>query len=94
MADVTGESYGPVENTEFQLGDCCSRTAILLQDNAVLKQTLFQCADSSAASEARADALAGKLLELERTASSLQRENAELRSRLEAPPFLAEIVRT
>ena len=88
---MTGESYGPIENTEFQLVDCCSQTAILLQDNAVLKQSLSQCADSSAASEARADALAGKLLELERTASSLQLENAVLRSRLEAPPSLAEM---
>jgi hypothetical protein len=91
LADVTGESYGPIENTEFQLVDCCSRAAILLQDNAVLKQSLSQCADSSAASEARADALAGKLLELERTASSLQHENAALRSRLEAPPSPAEM---
>ena len=91
LADVTGESYGPVKNTEFQLVDCCSQTAILLQDNAVLKQSLSQCADSSAASEARADALAGTLLELERTASSLQLENAALRSRLEAPPSLAEM---
>ena len=91
LADVTGESYGPIENTEFQLVDCCSQTAILLQDNAVLKQSLSQCADSLAASEARADALAGKLLELERTASSLQRENAALRSRLEAPPSQAEM---
>jgi hypothetical protein len=86
LADVTGESYGPVENTEVQLVDCCSRAAILLQDNAVLKQSLSQCADSLAASEARADALAGKLQELERAASSLQHENAALRSRLEAPP--------
>ena len=91
LADVTGASYGPVENTEFPLVDCCSRTATLLQDNAVLQRSLSQCADSSAASEARADALAGKLLELERTASSLQHENAELRNRLEAPPSLAEM---
>jgi hypothetical protein len=91
LADVTGESYGPVENTEFPLVDCRSRTAILLQDNAVLKQSLSQCADSLAASEARADALAGKLLELERTASSLQHENAALCSRLEAPPSPAEM---
>jgi hypothetical protein len=91
LADVTGESYGPIENTEFQLVDCCSRAAILLQDNAVLKQSLSQCADSLAASEARADALAGKLLEWERTASSLQLENAALRSRLEAPPSPAEM---
>jgi hypothetical protein len=91
LAEVTGESYGPIENTEFQLVDCCSRAVILLQDNAVLKQALSQCADSLAASEARADALAGKLLELERTASSLQLENAALRSRLEDPPSPAEM---
>jgi hypothetical protein len=86
LAEVTGESYGPIENTEFMLVDCCSRAAILMQDNAGLKQSLSQCADSLAASEARADALAGKLLEWERAASRLQLENAALRSRLEAPP--------
>ena len=91
LADVTGASDGPVDKAGFPLMDCCVHTATLLQDIAVLQRSLSQCADSSAASEARADALAGKLLELERTASSLQHENAELRSRLEAPPSLAEM---
>jgi hypothetical protein len=87
----TSADEGPVEDTNLTLVDCCSRAAILLQDNAVLKQSLSQCADSSASSEARADALAGKLLEWERTASRLQLENTALRSRLEAPPSLAEM---
>jgi hypothetical protein len=91
LADATGAIDGPVENTDFLLVDCCARNAILLQDIAVLQRSLSQCADSSAASEARADALAGKLLEWERTASSLQLENAALRSRLEAPPSPAEM---
>ena len=86
LADATGASDGPVDKTEFPLMNCCAHTATLLQDIAVLKRSLSQCADSSAASEARADALAGKLLEWERTASRLQLENAALRSRLEAPP--------
>ena len=86
LADATGASDGPVANTAIPLVDCCPRTATLLQDIAVLQRSLSQCADSSAASEARADALAGKLLEWERTASRLQLENAALRSRLEAPP--------
>ena len=88
LAEMTGASDGPVETTEIPLVDCCARTAILLQDNAVLQRSLSQCADSSAASEARADALAEKLLEWERTASRLQLEIAALRSRLEAPPSL------
>jgi hypothetical protein len=86
LANATGASYGPVEDTSLTLADCCAHTATLLQDIAVLQRSLSQCADSSAASEARADALAGKLLEWERTASRLQLENAALRSRLEAPP--------
>jgi hypothetical protein len=91
LADVTGASDGPVDKTGFPLMDCCAHTATLLQDIAVLQRSLSQCADSSAASEARADALAGKLLEWERTASRLQLENAVLRSRLEAPPSPAEM---
>ena len=86
LADVTGASDGPVDKTGVPLMDCCAHTATLLQDIAVLQRSLSQCADSSAASGARADALAGKLLEWERTASRLQLENAALRSRLEAPP--------
>ncbi len=88
LADVTGASDGSVETTEIPPVDCCARTAILLQDNAVLQRSLSQCADSSAASEARAGALAEKLLKWERIASRLQRENTALRSRLEAPPSL------
>ena len=91
LADVTGASDGPVDETGFPLADCCARTATLLQDIAVLQRSLSQCADSSAASGARADALAGKLLEWERTASRLQLENTALRSRLEAPPSPEEM---
>ena len=91
LADATRADEGHVEITEFALVDCCARTATLLQDNAILKRSLSQSADSLAASEARADALAGKLLESERTASSLQRENTALRSRLEAPPSLEDM---
>jgi hypothetical protein len=87
LADATRAD----EITEFALVDCCARTVALLQDNAILKRSLSQSADTLAASEARADALAGKLLELERTASSLRRENTALRSRLEAPPSPEDI---
>ena len=91
LADATRADEGHVEITEFALVDCCAHTATLLQDNAILKRSLSESADSLAASEARADALAGKLLETERTASSLQRENTALRSRLEAPPSLEDM---
>jgi hypothetical protein len=83
-----------VEVAEFTPVDCCAQTATLLQDIAILRRSLSQVAESLAASEARADALAGKLLKSERTVRGLQRENAVLHSPLEAPPFLEEIPET
>jgi hypothetical protein len=88
LADVTSANEGPVETTASTRVDCCTRIAVLLKETAALRQSLSLLADSLAASEARADALAGKLLDSERTASSHQRECAALRSRLEAPPSL------
>jgi hypothetical protein len=70
---------GPVRDAEFTLVDCCAHTATLLQDIVALQRSLSQCADSLAASEARA-------LEWERTARRLQHE-----SPLEAPPSLEEM---
>jgi hypothetical protein len=80
----TSAEEGPVRDAEFMLVDCCAHTATLLQDIAVLQRSLSQCADSLAASEARA-------LGWERTAKHLQLENATLRSPLEAPPSLEEM---
>ena len=81
-----GTSAGevPVEDAEFMHVDCCEHTATLLQDNTALQRSLAQCADSLAASEARA-------LGWERTARRLQLENAALRSPLKAPPSLEEM---
>ena len=84
LPDGTSADEGPVENAEFTPADCCAHTATLLQDIAVLQRSLSQCADSLAASEARA-------LEWERTAKRLQSELATLRSPLEAPPALEEM---
>ena len=65
-----GTSAGevPVEDATFTLVDCCEHTATLLQDNTALQRSLAQCADSLAASEARA-------LGWERTARRLQLES-------------------
>jgi len=88
LPDGSSADEGPVEDAALTLVDCCAHTATLLQDIAVLQRSLSHAADSLAASEARADALAGKLLKSERTANELQREIAALRSPLEAPPSL------
>ena len=85
---------GGLVSAEFTPVDCCAQTATLLQDIAVLQRSLSQVAEALDASEARADALAGKLLKSERTVRGLQRENAALHSPLEAPPFLEEIPET
>jgi hypothetical protein len=75
---------------------CRSQCTAVLRDSAVLRRSLSRCADAFAASEARANALARKLLASKRGADSLVRENAELRVRLEAVPAtvraLAEMV--
>ncbi len=83
LPDGTSADERPVEDAEFPLADCCAHTASLMQDVAVLQRSLSHCADSLAASEARA-------LEWEHTARRLQLENAALRSPLEAPPSLEE----
>ena len=87
LPDGTSADKGPVEDAEFTLVDCCAHTATLLQDIAVLQRSLSQFADSLAVSKARA-------LRWERTARRLQRENAALRSPLEAPPALEEMTET
>ena len=84
LPNGTSADEGPVEGINLTFVDCCARTATLLQDIAVLHRSLSQCADSLAASEARA-------LEWERTAKRLQSELAALRSPLEAPPALEEM---
>ena len=87
LPDGTSADEGPVEDAEFTLVECCAHTAALLQDIAVLQRSLSQFADSLAVSKARA-------LRWERTARRLQRENAALRSPLEAPPALEEMTET
>ena len=84
LPDGTSADEVPVEDADFTPVDCCAHTATLLQDIAVLQRSLSQCADSLAASAARA-------LGWERTAKNLQLENAALRSPLEAPPSLKEM---
>ena len=91
LADVTRANEGPVETTGQTHVDCCTRTATLLQEIAVMHRSLSQFADSLAVSEARADALAMKLLEAERTARRLWRDNTALRSGLEAALSLEEM---
>jgi hypothetical protein len=56
-----------------------SRCSAVLRDSAVLRRSLSRCADSFAASEARAVSLALQL-------RASKRKNAELRARLEAVP--------
>jgi hypothetical protein len=58
----------------------------LLRDSAVVRRLLSRCADSFAASEARAVTLALKLRASNRKIGRLVRENAEIRARLEAVP--------
>jgi hypothetical protein len=84
LATPLSDETSADEDAALSLVDCCAQTAALLQDIAVLQRSLSQVADSLAASEARADALAGKLLESER-------ENTALRSPLEAPLSLEEM---
>ena len=92
LADVTSANEGPVETTGHNHVDCCTtRTATLLQEIAVMHRSLSQFADSLAVSEARADALARKLLQAERTARRLWRDNTALRSGLEAALSLEEM---
>ena len=91
LADVTRANERPVETTGHTHVDCCTRTATLLQEIAVMHRSLSQFADSLAVSEARADALARKLLQAERTARRLWRDNTALRSGLEAALSLEEM---
>jgi hypothetical protein len=63
-----------------------SRCSAVLRDSAVLRRSLSRCADSFAASEARAVSLALKFRASNRQVDRLVRENAELRARLEAVP--------
>jgi hypothetical protein len=88
FADATSANEGPFETTASTRVDCCTRIAIILKETAALQQSLSQFADALAASEARSEALAGKLLASERMVRRHQRECATLRSRLEAPPSL------
>ncbi len=87
LPDGTSADEGPVEDADFTPVDCRAHTATLLQNIAVLQRSLSQFADSLAVSKARA-------LKWERTARRLQRENAALRSPLEAPPSLEAMPET
>jgi hypothetical protein len=63
-----------------------SRCTAVLRESAALRRSLSRCADSFAASEARAGTLARRFRASNRRADRLVRENAELRARLEATP--------
>ena len=63
-----------------------SRCTAVLRESAALRRSLSRCADSFAASEARAGTLARRFRASNRRADRLVRENTELRARLEATP--------
>jgi hypothetical protein len=69
--------------------DCRSRCAAVLRDNAVLRRSLSQHADSVAACEARAGILTWELQEAKLAAKRLMQVNAGLRRRLKAVPEAA-----
>jgi hypothetical protein len=68
---------------------CRSRCAAVLRDNAGLRRSLSQRADSLTTCEARAGTLAWELREARLTAERLMRHNAALRRRLQAVPEAA-----
>jgi hypothetical protein len=63
---------------------CRSRCAAVLRNNAVLRRSLSQHADSAVACETRAGTLAWELHEAKLTAKRLMQYNAALRRRLKA----------
>ena len=90
-SDATGYHRSRIEAAAPSGSDpgCRSRCAAVLRDNAVLRRSLSQHADSVAACEARADTLAWELHEAKLAAKRLMEDNAALRRRLKAVPKAA-----
>ena len=90
-SDATGYHRSRIEAAAPSGSDpgCRSRCGAVLRDNAVLRRSLAQHADSVAACEARAGTLAWELRELKLTAKRLMQDNAALRRRLKAVPKAA-----
>ena len=88
-SDATGFHRSRIEAAPPSGSGCRSRCGAVLRDNAVLRRSLSQHADSVAACEARAGTLAWELREAKRTAKRLVQDNAALRRRLKAVPKAA-----
>ena len=90
-SDATGFHRSRLEAAAPSGSDpgCRSRCAAVLRNNAVLRRSLFQHADSVTACEARAGTLAWELREAKLTAKRLMQHNAALRRRLKAVPEAA-----
>ena len=90
-SDATGYHRSRIEAAAPSDSDqgCRSRCAAVLRDNAVLRRSLSQHADSVTACEARAGTLAWELHEAKLAAKRLMQDNAALRRRLKAVPEAA-----
>jgi hypothetical protein len=90
-SDATGFHRSRLEAAAPSGSDpgCRSRCGAVLRNNAVLRRSLAQHADSVTACEARAGTLAWELREAKLTAKRLMQDNAALRRRLKAVPEAA-----
>ena len=88
-SDANGFHRSRIEAAAPSGSGCRSRCGAVLRDNAVLRRSLSQHADSVTACEARAGTLAWELREATLTAKRLLWDNAALRRRLKAVPKAA-----
>ena len=90
-SDATGYHRSRIEAAAPSGSDpgCRSRCPAVLRNNAVLRRSLSQHANSLASCEARADTMAWELHESKLAAKRLMRDNAALRRRLKAVPEAA-----
>ncbi len=89
--EATGFHQSRIEITAPSGSDpgCRSCCAAVLRNNAVLRRSLSQHANSLAACEARAGTLAWELREAKLASKRLMQDNAALRRRLKAVPKAA-----
>ena len=87
-SDATGFHRSRIEAAAPSGSDpgCRSRCAAVVRDNAGLRRSLSQHADSLATCEARAGTLVWELHEARLAAKRLMKDNAALRRRLKAVP--------
>ncbi len=87
-SDASGFHRSRIETAAPSGSDpgCQSRCAAVLRDNAGLRRSLSQHADSLATCEARAGTMAWELHEAKLTANRLMQDFAALRKRLKAAP--------